>query len=158
MSAMSINVPEFYVESPRYSRRIQKEMLGIQYKKNLIVQTITPFHYQIMIDNENRVWVDVDFADVIYGFEGGGLYVMRVGRRWDISKIDWVCGFKFEYLLEQCIFNVLHSPSGMMAHVIQKQRWGILRTAPMLMLWRKRATERLYHPSRIDFAKIMEED
>lgn len=28
---------------------------------------------------------------------------------------------------------------------------GILRAAPMMMLWRKRATERLYHPSRIDF-------
>ena len=155
---MSINVPEFYVESPRYSRRIQKEMFRIQYKENFIVQTITPFHYQIMIDNENRVWLDVDFTDVIYPFEPPELYVMRLGRRWDVSKIDWECGFKFERLLDQCIFNIMESPSGMMAHVRQKQRWGILRTAPMLMLWRKRATERLYHPSRIDFAKIMGED
>lgn len=34
---------------------------------------------------------------------------------------------------------------------------GILRCAPMLMLWRKRATERLYHPSRIDFAAEVRE-
>ena len=34
----------------------------------------------------------------------------------------------------------------------RKLRWvGLLRCIPMLMLWRKRATERLYHPSRIDF-------
>lgn len=30
---------------------------------------------------------------------------------------------------------------------------GLIRTIPMMMLWRKRATERLYHPSRIDFSE-----
>ena len=34
---------------------------------------------------------------------------------------------------------------------------GILRCAPMMMLWRKRATERLYHPSRIDFEGELKE-
>jgi hypothetical protein len=34
---------------------------------------------------------------------------------------------------------------------------GLLRCAPMLMLWRKRATERLYHPSRIDFVTELRE-
>ena len=34
---------------------------------------------------------------------------------------------------------------------------GILLCAPMFMLWRKRATERLYHPSRIDFAAELRE-
>jgi len=29
---------------------------------------------------------------------------------------------------------------------------GLLRCIPMMMLWRKRATERIYHPSRIDFS------
>lgn len=28
---------------------------------------------------------------------------------------------------------------------------GLLRTIPMMMLWRKRATERVFHPSRMDF-------
>jgi len=35
---------------------------------------------------------------------------------------------------------------------------GIMRCAPMLMLWRKRATESVYHPGNIDFARIMSED
>ena len=35
---------------------------------------------------------------------------------------------------------------------------GIMRCAPMLMLWRKRATETVYHPDNIDFARIMSED
>lgn len=40
----------------------------------------------------------------------------------------------------------------------KKAYMGLLRTMPMMMLWRKRATERLYHPSKIDFARILEED
>lgn len=37
----------------------------------------------------------------------------------------------------------------------RRKRWaGLLRTMPMMMLWRKRATERLYHPSRMDFSVI----
>ena len=151
-------ISEFYSTNPQYSRRVQKEMFRIQYEENFVVQTLTPFHYQILIDNENWIWLDVDFTYTSYPFEPPEMYVMRLGRRWDMTKIDWHCGFKFKYLLDQCIFNIMHSPSGMMAHVRQKQRWGILRTAPMLMLWRKRATERLYHPSRIDFTRIMEED
>ena len=35
---------------------------------------------------------------------------------------------------------------------------GLFRCVPMLMLWRKRATERLYHPSRIDFSIIKTND
>jgi len=149
---------KFYIDNPVYSMRIQREMFKIQYKKGFIMKTLTPFHYQILIDNENWVWLNVDFTHRDYPFDAPELYVMRMGRRWNITKIDWVCGYKFSYLLKQCIFNIMHSPSGMMAHVRKKQRWGILRTAPMLMLWRKRATERLYHPSRIDFARILEED
>jgi len=38
-----------------------------------------------------------------------------------------------------------------------KRLMGILRCAPMLMLWRKRATERLFHPSRIDFVGELRE-
>jgi len=34
---------------------------------------------------------------------------------------------------------------------------GLLRTIPMMMLWRKRATEAVFHPSRIDFAKELKE-
>ena len=35
----------------------------------------------------------------------------------------------------------------------RKKRWmGLLMAMPMMMLWRKRATERLYHPSRMDFS------
>jgi len=33
----------------------------------------------------------------------------------------------------------------------QKRMRGLLRTVPFMLLWRKRAIERLYHPSRIDF-------
>ena len=33
----------------------------------------------------------------------------------------------------------------------KKVHMGLLRTMPMMMLWRKRATERLYHPSRMNF-------
>jgi len=29
--------------------------------------------------------------------------------------------------------------------------WGVLRCAPMLMLWRKRAAEAVWHPSRLSF-------
>jgi len=38
-----------------------------------------------------------------------------------------------------------------LAHRRQQRnlRWGLLRAAPMLMLWRKRATERVYHPDNM---------
>lgn len=38
-----------------------------------------------------------------------------------------------------------------LAHMTQQRnlRWGLLRAAPMLMLWRKRATERVYHPDNV---------
>jgi len=34
---------------------------------------------------------------------------------------------------------------------------GLLRTVPLMLLWRKRATERLYHPSMIDFESELNE-
>lgn len=38
-----------------------------------------------------------------------------------------------------------------LAHEKQQRnlRWGIIRTVPMLMLWRKRATERVFHPDNM---------
>ena len=115
----------WYKNNPVYSMRIQKEMFKIQYKERIPVKMFTPFHYQVLIDNENSVWLDVDFTHRNYPFEIPELYVMRLGRRWDITKVDWACGFKFKYLLNQCIFNIMHSPSGMMAHVKKKQRWDL---------------------------------
>ena len=153
------NIPKFYLENIIYSDRIQKEICELKYNDTITIKTISNFYYQILIDDKEWIWLNMDFTNVKYPFEPPELYVLRDKRRWDVTKIDWTCGYTLKYLLDQCIFNIMHSPSGMMAHVRQKRLWwGIFRTAPMLMLWRKRATERLYHPSRIDFAKIMEED
>ena len=39
----------------------------------------------------------------------------------------------------------------------QKRINGLIRCVPMLMLWRKRATEAVFHPSRIDFVEQLKE-
>jgi hypothetical protein len=39
----------------------------------------------------------------------------------------------------------------------QKRINGLIRCVPMLMLWRKRATEAVFHPSRIDFVKQLKD-
>jgi len=60
------------------------------------------------------------------------------------------------------IGNMLHELYMIVERVMERKRMikrgrGLLRSVPMMMLWRKRATERLYHPSKIDFAGIMAE-
>jgi hypothetical protein len=37
-----------------------------------------------------------------------------------------------------------------------KRHMGLLRCVPMMMLWRKRAAEYCFHPSRVNFSEISE--
>lgn len=147
-------IPEWYIENNFAFERLIREIvhLTIRYK------SITPYHYQLLIDYDNWIWANIDFTNIHYPFEPPQIYVIRDGKRWDVTKIDWLPTYNLRDLITDAKFNILQSPSGMMGTIRKKCMWGMFRCAPMLMLWRKRATERLYHPSRIDFRKIMEED
>jgi len=61
-----------------------------------------------------------------------------------LCESDWYCAKRLDIIIQ-----TLHAEMEKV-RVIRAGR-GILLCAPMMMLWRKRATERLYHPSKIDF-------
>ena len=57
---------------------------------------------------------------------------------------EWSCGMRIDSLIRE-LYRATES-----VRMVRAGR-GILLCVPMLMLWRKRAAESLYHPSRIDF-------
>ena len=67
-----------------------------------------------------------------------------------LCESDWYCAKRLDQII-----HTLHTEMEKV-RIVRAGR-GILLCAPMMMLWRKRATERLYHPSRIDFGGELKE-
>ena len=75
-----------------------------------------------------------DIQTVKYLISKGSIISKRDFKRWDASI--WAAWGRNEEIVEYLVKRPL-------------VHWGLFRTIPFMLLWRKRATERLYHPRNL---------
>jgi len=153
-------VPGVYTMDHHYNNRIVKELKECNTDYNDIVfdlELINDLSTEWMVTLTNGVQLELSishhfpfycpFVKLVNFDDPHGLIACE-------CESSWHCGSRISkllvivYMKTQAIFEARRRRLCLM---------GLLRTIPMMMLWRKRATERVYHPSRIDFAAELRE-
>ena len=137
-----------------YQRRIANELAALLPAYSGVISSVTsedPTRWEVTL--VNGVCVTVDFVHN-FPFRSPSINFTNFIDNHHLSKCRVEYGWEVAAAVGSMLVNAYAETEVVL---VPKRRMGLLRCAPMLMLWRKRATERLYHPSRIDFVTELKE-
>ena len=156
-----LDVPEYKMEPHPYNNRIVKELAYCKYDYPHTVKRVKAGNdnctrWEVTLINGVKLEL---FLGLKFPFYCPFIKFKNFDDQYAIIRCEceheWFsCGrigknlLKGVYTKTQAVFEKKRAK---LCHM------GLLRTIPMMMLWRKRATERVYHPSRIDFAAELRE-